>query len=162
MLPNMDIMPGGITTSMWSIHVIHSHCYESNQQHTEQIGCDVKTSLFPPAGFTYPRCDSFIHLCVSVSISPHVQFPLLSSVPTQTLTVPNLDRVFLPTHPRTRSAYCVYPWCYGAPTRQTSCLPVMAAGWGRAITDYECVKLAECISVTPITVTFTPTSQLSR
>lgn len=55
-----------------------THCCKSNQQHSEQIGCDVEMTLFPAAGFTYPHCDSYIHLNVSVSVTPVCldQFPL--------------------------------------------------------------------------------------
>lgn len=52
-LPNADVMPGGIRHlklriySAPSIHVIHSDCdslLQSNQRHSPQIGADVQMS----------------------------------------------------------------------------------------------------------------------
>lgn len=144
------------------------HCCKSNQRHTEQIGCDVKMTLFPPAGFTHPHCDSYIHLCVSVSTTwvnaRSDQFPL-PPCPLKRSPIPNLDWVFFfsffffspPTH--------WGPLC-ASTTLTVHVRPLACLWWLRggnaSPADYERVKLAECISITPITVTFTPTSQLSR
>lgn len=110
------------------------HCCESNQQLTEQIGCDGKMLLFPVAWFISPDFDIYIHLYLNVSfyiVCLCMFGPISSSyMPTQNAPFPNLDRVFLP-HPHVRPTVCVYPWCYSTPTRQTSRLPVMAAGWKR-------------------------------
>lgn len=102
------------------------HCCKSNQQHREQIGHDVKICLFPLAGLSV--CQSYIHLYVSVFLC--MFRPISSSfMPTQTLPIPNLAPEFLPTHPHTLSLLCVYPWCYRAPTCQTTRFAGMAAGW---------------------------------
>lgn len=110
-------------------------CCESNQQHTEQIGCDGKMLLFPAACFTSPDCDIYIHLYLNVSFYNMCLCmfgPISSSyMPTQNAPIPNLERVFLPHLHTPLGLYCVYPWCYSIPTRQTSRLPVMAAGWKR-------------------------------
>lgn len=63
-LPNADVMPGGIRHlklriySAPSIHVIHSDCdllLQSNQRHSPQIGADLQMSSLPAAaGFRRP------------------------------------------------------------------------------------------------------------
>lgn len=134
------------------------HCCKSNQQHREQIGHDVKICLFPLAGLSV--CQSYIHLYVSVFLC--MFRPISSSfMPTQTLPIPNLAPEFLPTP--TLSAYSV---CIHDATELQHVKPLASPGWLQdgnwSPADYEYVKLAECISVTPITITFTLTGQLSR
>lgn len=123
----------------------------NQQQPTQQIGCDVKMCLFPPAEPTHADCDSYIHPHAHARFSSVLRPISSSSMPTQTLAIPNLDRVFLPAH---SLGLLSVSTVHIKPLSST----VMAAGLEKNArpADYERVKLAECISVTPITVTFYP------
>lgn len=152
----MDVMPGGIWRVELRIYrtppipVIHCYCgsllhkqsaaFRANcwRCSDEFISCSwVYTSTLTAPSFWTGRLQR-ASLCMFRRISP-------SSMPIRTLPIPNLGPSVSP-HPHMRPAVCIHD----APTPQTC---------GE---DYERVKFAECISITPITIAFTPTSQLSK
>lgn len=120
LVPNKDVMPGGISLRhqylcsgctvcllFMSFSFTATDFCKSNQQQTEQIGCDVRmrSSLAYTSTLwqIYPSvraCFYHVRLCMFRPISS-------SSMPTQKLPVPYLDRVFLSTH--ALGLYCVYP-----------------------------------------------------